>query len=266
MGVATVPFTKDADVQELLGILRGNNLDTRDLTAIVGSVTAMERQLSAAMADLTAMRRELATMRYENNHPVKTALEKAARSLSEKISGILAKLRAVKDKIISGCKRAIAACGDKGVTALNNLAEFFQIKPALESLRDSINDGIQSNRASITKIERVGEEYHSAARHIRNLGRIMRGQELVPEIKPNGTLARLAEAPFRLQLRSLNGSLHHANGALAGLDRLEKAAARRAEQASPSIQERMAAAQVRVEQQKRDTPAQQKSRQSEVAI
>jgi len=257
---------QDASVRELFGILRGSNIDARDLANIVGSITSIEMQLSDAMKDLTAMRRELATMRYENSHPVKLALEKAARSLSEKIRGIFAKLKAVKAGIINGCKRAIAAFRDRGVSALGGLTEFVHVKPALESLRESINDGIRSSQASIARIEKVSAEYHAAGRAIRNLGRAIRGQELVPEIKPNGTLARLAVAPFQFQQRKLADSLRTVNQALAGLDRLEKAAERRAEQRGPSLQERMNAAKVKVEQEKRDAPEQQRSRQSEIAI
>ena len=260
------PLTENADVIELLGILRQNDIDASDLRAVIGSVAAMERQLSAAVTELSAMRRDLSDMREERNHPVRTALEKEMKSLSEKIKGIRAKLKAVKDGIVSGCRWAVAAFKDTGVSALNNLVGFFEIKPELESLRDSINDGIKSNQASIAKIEKVSEEYHSAGRHLMNVGRAIRGRDLIPDIKPNGKLARLIETPFRAELRSLTGSLRNVNKALAGLDRLEKAAARRAEQNRPSTLATMKDLREKVAQQKKDAPAQEKSKQNEAAI
>ena len=266
MSAATGSLTQNADVRELFGILHDNNIDTRDLTAIISSVAAMERQLSAAVNELTSMRRELAAMREERSHPVKTALEKEVRLLSDKIKGIRAKLKAVKDGIISECRRAVAAFKGAGVSALNNLAGFFEIKPALESLRSSISDGITSNQASIARIGRISEAYHTAGRAIRNIGRAISGQEPVPDIKANGALARLIETPFRVQLRSLTGSLREVNRALAGLDRLEKAAARRAEHDRPSTLGTMKALQQQVNQKKRDAPAQEKARQNEAAI
>jgi hypothetical protein len=260
---AAVPITEHADVKTLLSLLRENNIDAKDLTAVLGAVAAMERQLSAAAGELAAMRRELAGMREERNHPMRAILQKAERSLSGMVRGLRSKLKAVRDGIVVGCRRAVAAFRDTGVSALNNLAGFIEIKPALESVRDNLNESIAGAGKSIAKINAASEQYHAAARSIRNIGRAIAGREPVPEIRPNGKLARLLETPFRLELRNLNGSLRSVNKAPAGLDRLEKADAKRKEAARPSTLETMKVLKVKAERRKKEAPAKDKGKEQQ---
>jgi hypothetical protein len=212
------------------------------------------------------MRRELAGMREEQSHPMRTMLQKADRSLSGMVKGLRAKLKAVKDGIVGGCRRVVSAFRDTGVSALNNLAGYFDVKPALESMRDNLNESIAAAEKSVAKIEAAAEQYHSAGRAVRNIGRAISGKEPIPEIKPNGKLARLLQSPFRMELRNMNGSLRSVNKALAGLDKLEKADARRKEAARPSTLETMKVLRVKVEQRKKNAPAQEKTKQTEAAI
>jgi dsDNA-specific endonuclease/ATPase MutS2 len=71
------PILENEHVKELLAILRENNSpSTKDFLAVLHHVGAMEKQLDAAVKELAAMRQELRTAQ-EQNHPVKTALQKA---------------------------------------------------------------------------------------------------------------------------------------------------------------------------------------------
>lgn len=226
-------------VKELLDILAKEGKDENILTALFSSVSAMERQLCNAAAGLESMQRELSTMREERNHPVRTLLEKSTRSLCNRVNGIRARIKAIKDGIINGCKKAVAAFKDKGITALNDLAEFFDVKQSLLDERKSIQSCIKQAKASIAKIEAVSKQYHKAGRAMRNMGRSMLGKKPLPGIKPNGKLARLLQAPYSNQLRCLNISLKNVNKSLASLNRLEKAAANIAKANRPSTRDSM---------------------------
>ena len=71
------PILENEHVKELLAILRENNSSsTKDFLSVLNQVGAMEKQLDAAVKELAAMRQELKTAQ-EQNHPVKTALQKA---------------------------------------------------------------------------------------------------------------------------------------------------------------------------------------------
>jgi hypothetical protein len=75
-------------------------------------------------------------------------------------------------------------------------------------------------------------------------------------------LSKLLEAPFQADLRCLNGSLRNVNKALAGLDKLEKAA----EASRPSTLEHMEQLRSNVEQQKKSAPAPEKEAQAEAVL
>jgi hypothetical protein len=208
-------------------------------------------------------------MREEAGHPIRTALQNAAKGLSAKIKSARSALSALKDKIIGGCKRAVTAFKEGGVSALNNLSGFFNVRGELTAARDAINDAIRYNEGQIVKIEKAAESYHEAGRALRNIGRSLRGEEPVPAIKPNGKLARFIETPFRSEHRSLNRSLNRVNKALACIDRLEKAAEQHVKHDRPSTLEEMKRLKVVVAEKKKDTPAKEKGKeqqQTEAAI
>jgi hypothetical protein len=260
------PLMDDPNVKELFAILKDNGRDASALTAIINSVSAMERQLTAAAKGLESVQRELSTMREERNHPVKTLLEKTARSLSAKIKGLRARLAAIKDAIVDSCKRAVGAFHDTGISALNNLAGFFNIKEALLSERDGLSNAIKESQASVAKIETAAEQYHSAGRALKNIGRSLRGKEPIPDIKPNGKLARLIETPYRAEISCLNLSLRLVNKSIAAFDRLEKAAAKAAEAERPSTRETMKRLQNQIDADRHETPAKTKVKTKEEQV
>ncbi|MCL2078756.1 MAG: hypothetical protein FWH17_02810 [Oscillospiraceae bacterium] len=256
----------DPNVKELLSILKDSGRSPRELLDVIGSVTRMEQELSAALKGLNAIQGELSTMREERDHPVKTMLEKTSRSLTATVKGLFARIKAIKDGIVNGCKRAVAAFRDTGAVALNNLAQYFDIKQNLLDQRDDLNAAIEQTRKSIGKIEAAAEQYHTAGRAIRNIGRAMRGEAPIPDVKPNGKLARLLESPFAAQMNHLRDSLRSVNKSLARLDKLEKAATKAAEAERPSTRETMQRLQKQLDTEREDAPSRAKTKLKEAEI
>jgi hypothetical protein len=269
---ADTPIMENEHVREFLSILRDNGKDASGLLDLLGHVTSMENQLTKAVEELTSMRRELAGMREERDHPVRTALEKASRSLEATISETRARLAEIKEKIVEGCKNAVAGFKEKGAAALDGIAKFFRIKPMFENLRKNLQSDIRRDQAVIAKIESMGTKYHTAGMHLRNVGRALRGKEAVAAIKPNGKLAKLAAAPFRTEMRCLQSALRDSEKAIAALDRLDKsvvrqkaaAAERKAER--PSTLETMKRLQKQLEAERADAPAAAKTKKREAEL
>jgi hypothetical protein len=117
--------------------------------------------------------------------------------------------------------------------------EFLDIKKDFERTRSEITSAISYSEKQIAKVEAVSAEMHSAGRHLKNIGRTVTGKEMIPDVKPNGKLAKLLEAPYRSQLRSLKNSLNRVNKSLNRLDKLEKSATLRRERSRPSTLEHM---------------------------
>lgn len=226
----SAPLKENEHVKELLSILKenGKGADASGLAAIVGYVGSMENQLNRAAEDLKAVMTELNAMREERNHPLRTAIQNAAQSMEANINETRTRLEALKDKIIDGCKQAVAAFKEKGISALNGIAKFFKIKPALQSLQNRLQRDIKHDTAMVAKIESLSTQYHSAGMHLRNVGRALRGKEPITAVKPNGKLAKLAEAPFRADMQCLKNALKDTEKAIASLERLEKAAPQKA--------------------------------------
>ena len=55
------------------------------------------------------------------------------------------RLAELKGAVIEGCKNTLAAVKERGIGALDSAARFFHVKPGLESLRNTINDGIKAD-------------------------------------------------------------------------------------------------------------------------
>jgi len=239
-----IPFPlieENKHVKDLAEFLNKNGMknEAQGLSEIFNHVCSMERDLEKAVGELTAMRQELSVMRDEQNHPIKTMLHKAADGLMAQLKSLLKLIVALKDKIIGMCKQTVEAVKDQGIIAANGIVSALNIKDDLESARNRINVVIGYNEKKIANIEAAAAEYHTAGRAIKNLGRIFVGKEPIPDIKPNGKLAKLLKAPFNIEIKSLKRSLARTDKALGIVNKLEKAAEQRIERSRPSVLDEM---------------------------
>ena len=251
----TVSLLENEHVKELLAILEANNApDRKDFLVVFNQVGAMERQLDAAVKELAAMRRELNEAR-EQAHPVKTALQNAVRALEKNVAVLRERLDAVKQNVIEGCKNAVDAFREKGISALDSLARFFKVRPILEAMRNDLNESIRFDEAAISKIEAVSAEYHEAGRHIKNMARAVVGKEAMQDAKVDGKLAKALESPFKTERSCLSSMKKSVEMSLSRLAVLEKAAERK-----PSIRKTINALNEQIVQGKKDAPTVERPR------
>ena len=219
--IETAPLMDNEHVKALLAIMEANRLsNTKDFLAVINQVDAMERQLASAVTELSAMRHELAAAKAEA-HPAKSTLQNIIIEKQGQLLDLREKLTEVKQHIIDGCKNAVAAFKEKGLSALRNIAEFFNIRPGLESLRDGLEKGIRQDDAAIAKINAISAEYHEAGRHLKNMGRTFIGKETVQKSAPPGKLAAAIAVPYRAERSNRVASLRNINKAIAAIERLE---------------------------------------------
>jgi len=251
---AAGPLLENEHVKELLAIMKANRLSgAEDLLAVIHQVGAMEKQLDAAVNELKTMRRELETMR-EESHPIKTALQNAVKTLEKNIAVMRERLDELKANIIDGCKNAVTAFKEKGLSALRNIADFFKIKPGLEALHENLNKSIKLDERAIAKIGAVSAEYHEAGRHLKNMGRALVGKEAVSEAKAPGRLAGAIAAPYRAERACLIAARRHIKAAIGAVARLENA------ERKPPIMETINKLNEQIAQAKKDAPAVERPR------
>lgn len=243
-------------VKELLSVLRENNApSTQDFLAVLQQVGAMEKQLDAAVQELAAMRNELAEAQKQN-HPFKDTMQKAVIVMQGQVLDFRDKLSALKQAVVDGCKAALADFKEKGISALDNIARFFKVKPMLENMRDGLVQSITQDDKAIAKIEAVSTEYHEAGRHLKNMGRAMLGKAAIEEARPPGKLARMAAAPFRAERNSLAAAKKTVDAAIDSISKLE-------DRARPSIQKTIAAHKEQAAQAKKEKPVPERPRKAD---
>ena len=221
---AETPIVENEYVKELLALLKENQSPAgKELLEAIGHVSEMEKQLASAVDELKAMRQELQGLQ-EQNHPLKAALQKSVKALEANVATLRERLAELKGAVIEGCKNTLAAVKERGIGALDSAARFFHVKPGLESLRNTINDGIKADEKAISRIEAVSAEYHEAGRHLKNIGHALMGKEAVQEAKAVGKLAKTVQAPYRAERACYLAARNSLDKAVSSLDRLEKAA------------------------------------------
>jgi hypothetical protein len=153
-------------------------------------------------------------------------LQNSIIALQAQILKLREQLDALKTAIIQGCKDALAAFKEKGAVALDGVARFLRLRPALEKMAGTFERAEQRNARAIGKIEAVSAEYHKAGLHLRNMGRAIAGKEPIPDPKPVGKAAAAISAPFKAACACVAAAWVQAQGALENLDKLEKASDR----------------------------------------
>lgn len=216
------PILSEPSVRELLAVMEQNNAPGKeDFLAVLGQIAGMEKQLAAAVEELAAMRKELAEAR---EGPVKRTLQKAVKALEHSVSTLREKLGELKEAVVDGCKKTLAAFKERGASALTHTAEFLHIRPALEAVGRELDQTIAQDEKALSVIENVSREYHEAGLHLKNALRAVTGREPVAEPKGPGALARGLSVPLKAERAVLRSMKGRTEGALKRLEHLEQAA------------------------------------------
>jgi|GEM_PF-186104 len=264
MNKNTTPIAENMYVKELFSVLSDNNRDTSGLSALIGHVTDMEDFVKRAEDTISVMKSQLSELKEVQDHPVKAALQNAVKTLETKVAEVKANLTELKNGIAEGCKNAVAAFKEKGISALDKLASFFHVKDNLEGWKKNNQLVIQADNKAIAQINAFATEYHSAGRAIKNMARVAIGKAPIDAKKEAGKLAKALSAPYRAQTAALKGLQKSLDKAMDKLDGLEaKAAANRENhniEKRPSILGALAANKARVAREKQEMPVPEKTK------
>jgi hypothetical protein len=253
------PLYENPYVRELFVILQDNGRDTTGLSALLGHVSEMENFVKRAEEKISDMKSQLAEMKDVQNHPVKTALQKAIKTLENTVAVMKERINELKARIVEGCKNAVAAFREKGISALDKLASFFHIKDAFKALDKCAKENVAVCDKSISHTTAYYAEFYKASRAIRNMGRILSGKEPLPPQSETRRLEKAATAPCRAE-KAINLKISElASAAAKRLEQLETTAADKREnqvrEKQPTLLDEVRDAQRLVEQRKLEMPA-----------
>jgi len=247
-------------VRELFSILRDNGRDTSGLSAIIGHVSEMENFVKRAEDKISDMKTQLSEMKEAQNHPVRTALQKAIKTLENTVAVMKERINDLKAGIIEGCKNAVAAFKEKGIAALDKLASFFHIKGLFKAIDKSAQDTVNLCDKSIAHTQAYYSQFYTATRAIRNMGRIISGKEPLPTQSEARRLEKIATAPYRAE-KAVNLKISElASAAVKRLEQLETTVADKRENRVRERQPQTLLGEIReaqqlVEQRKLELPA-----------
>jgi hypothetical protein len=215
------PLMQNEYVQELFVILNDHGRDAAGLSALIGHVNEMENFVKRAEDKIADMKSQLSEMKEAYNHPVKTALQKAIKSLENTVSIMKERISDLKTGIIEGCRNAVQTFKEKGISALDKLASFFHIKGAFKAIDKGAKDNVAVCDKSIAHTKSYYNEFYTANRAIRNMGRIIIGKEPLPGQSETRRLEKVAITPHRAE-RAINLRISElAVLAVKGLEQLE---------------------------------------------
>ena len=259
---ASTSLSDNITVKELLEVLKENGKDTAGLHALLSYVKDMENYVKSAEDQISDMKSQIGEIKEIQKHlgripeqatqsptrAVKTALNNAAESLEAKVTGIKTQLSKICNGIIEGCKNALTAVKETGVTALDKLANFFHIKQGFEAIQKDTTTGMNRCDKSIANIENFAKEYHQAGRSILNMARMLIGKDPIATPKEMGVLAKAMCVPYKAEKKCLN-AIHSAAGkAISKLEELSKDANEiRQERKGINAEDRIAAYEAKAE-------------------
>ena len=185
----------------------------------------MGRQFDRVSAELVQVRGQLAELQQS---PVKKALSAAVTGLEKGVHAARERLAAVKEQIAEGAARAVEEVKHAGLAGLNKAVSFLGVKKTLNLLRGDLHNTVTDAKATIAKVEAVGEELRSVGGHLKQAGRATVGKE---RQEVDASKEGRFQAGLLAPLRSFRDIVEHmeqsAGKAVGQLEKLEQAAARK---------------------------------------
>lgn len=166
---AAAPLIDNGDVKKLLSLLSKVEGDrAKEFSQLIAYVDAMGRQFDRVSAELVQVRGQLAELQQS---PVKKALSAAVTGLEKGVHAARERLAAVKEQIAEGAARAVEEVKHAGLAGLNKAVSFLGVKKTLNLLRGDLHNTVTDAKATIAKVEAVGEELRSVGGHLKQAGR-----------------------------------------------------------------------------------------------
>lgn len=226
------PIAENEQVRALLTLLKENNSPgCREFAELITHVSGMERQLSDALEELQAMRQK---MQEVQDRSLRAVLQRSGRALEENVDAMRQRLLDLKGQIVEGCRNILEDFKERGVAALNGIAGFLRLEPALKAVQDAAERSIQASDRAVSRIDAISTEFHEAGRHLKNMGRSLMGRDAETEARENGKIASAFKGAFKIERSFAVAVIKRTEKAQGTLVRLGRAAEHR-----PSVLEAM---------------------------
>jgi hemoglobin-like flavoprotein len=149
-GAMSVPLREQTDVRKLLNLFRaGQQSERQEYETLLDYVETVENRYNSILDELTALRETVRGIADRKN-PVSIMVE----HLSSVVSGIGARLKAIKDSIVEFAQNTLNAARDKGLSAIGRASEVLHIKDGLQA----VSNGLGKAAARMESLEQFHQE------------------------------------------------------------------------------------------------------------
>lgn len=176
------PLTKDEIIQELMDILKQNNMQSQsnEVFEICSYVDGLEKKLDSVTEEVTKVRDQIKEMQEDtlmNN--LKKSVSESADRLEKRCAIIKEQIFEVKTDIATKATQIVNEVKRKGKAALNKVSEFFGIKEKLVAVRTNVKEAQKEADVTIAKIDAFGKGMREANHQIANTFRTFADKETV---------------------------------------------------------------------------------------
>ena len=176
------PLTKDEIIQELMDILKQNNMQSQsnEVFEICSYVDGLEKKLDSVTEEVTKVRDQIKEMQEDtlmNN--LKKSVSESVDRLEKRCAIIKEQIFELKTDIATKATQIVNEVKRKGKAALNKVSEFFGIKEKLVAVRTNVKEAQKEADVTIAKIDAFGKGMREANHQIANTFRTFADKETV---------------------------------------------------------------------------------------
>ncbi len=176
------PMTKDEIIQELMELLKQNNMQSqsKELFELCAYVDGLEKKLDNVTEELTKVREQIKDMQEDtllNN--LKKSVSEAVERLENRCNVMKEQLFEVKTSITTTATQIVHEAKRKGKEALNRVSEFFGVRDKLVAMRKGVREAQRDAEVTIAKIDAFGKGMREAGQQMANTFRTFADKETV---------------------------------------------------------------------------------------
>lgn len=163
------------EIVELFRILEGNGLtkEQKEVESLVKYLDGMEVQFGQVLEELRDVKEQLSQIQ---DGGVKASVLRIAEQAQGKVQEVGGQLNTVRKNLIQSAGNALQTYKEKGKDALRKAVSAMKIPSALARIQEGLHRAVESMNRQADRMEVLNGELLAAGGHIKNVGRIFRGE------------------------------------------------------------------------------------------
>ena len=204
--------------------------DAATVFVMAAYITQMEEKMELAVQQIAELKSQMNLMQENQTKETESLsgyLEEITEALHVQYGGVKSELKDVKQDFSNQAHKIVENTRQKGVEALNDVAEFFKIRERMQGLQAKISTMLSGVEQAVARIDAFGRGMQEAKRQSANAIRALMGKPEKESNEKGFIPAETLKKPFLVQKKLLGESLICVNKVLDKCEQLSSAARQR---------------------------------------